>query len=390
MRIFHHLTTQKKTMFKYFFIFIIGLLLSSCTSVGELIENGQYDQAIRKGIQKLSKTPNDAVAKKNILKAHGLAHKKDLENLKSLREMEETTSSLEMIYKVYSKMKRRDLQLEQANVKTPILSRVPIREMQFAHDKMCANFADIAEEKMQKNNRLNYQNAYSNWNKALKYQCDITDLDSLMNVCISLGKSLVVLQLDVQKNVALPEKTKTNLENLSYINNNKLGKWIEFVNDYKLDQKIDYTVVCTFNQVAVSDNKQTVKKTEVKKQIIDRYETRKNADGKTQKVPVYITAKATLYQYTQEKNSTQGVYFEIIDNLKKTKLYQKQLVGKSEFNNKYTLAKGDLRALSKDQKKLIKRKKKAYPTNSYMITESGRQLKSVVERKVYQQRTLLE
>ena len=204
MKHFHHLTTQKKTMFKYFFIFIIGLLLSSCARVDELIENGQYDQAIRKGIQKLSKTPNDAVAKKNILKAHGLAQKKDLENLKSLREMEETTSSLEMIYKVYSKMKRRDLQLEQANVKTPILSRVPIREMQFAHDKMCSNFADISEEKMQTNDRLNYQNAYSNWNKALQYQCDITDLDSLMNVCVSLGKSLVVLQLDVQQNIALP------------------------------------------------------------------------------------------------------------------------------------------------------------------------------------------
>ena len=287
-------------------------------------------------------------------------------------------------------MKRRDLQLEQANVKTPILSRVPIREMQFAHDKMCSNFADISEEKMQTNDRLNYQNAYSNWNKALQYQCDITDLDSLMNVCVSLGKSLVVLQLDVQQNIALPEKTKTNLENLSYINNNRLGKWIEFVNDYKLDQKIDYTVVCTFNQVSVSDNKQTIKKTEIKKQIIDRYETRKTADGKTQKVAIYITVKATLYQYTQEKNSTQGVYFEIIDNLKKTKLYQKQLVGKSEFSNKYALVKGDLRALSKDQKKLIKRKKKAYPTNSYMITQSGRQLKSVVERKVYQQRTLLE
>jgi len=377
-------------MIKTLWLFCICFLIVACASVDELIESGQYDQAIKKGLQKLEKTPNDALTKKGVIKAYVLAQKRDFSSLESLRKMEESARSWEMIYNVYSKMSIRDEELETANIKPPINSMVPKEEMNFARDKLCTGYIDIAEEKMQKNTRAGYQEAYNNWNKLLKYKCNYNDLDSMMNICIKMGKAVAALQIDVQQGIALPEKTNRELKSLSYTRNSKLGKWIVFIDEYELDQKIDYTVICTYNQITISENKQSIKLTEVKKQIIDRYESRKNAEGKIQKYPVYITAVATLKRITQKKNSTQGVYFEIMDNSKQTKLYQKQLIGKYEYSYIYTEASGDLRALSSDQKKLLKTKKRAYPVNSYMVEKSGKQLKIVIENEIYKQRNFLK
>ncbi|GEM_PF-5936082 len=373
-------------MAKYLLFFLFLGCLGSCANVDELIENGQYDHAIHKGIQKLEKTPNDAVAQKNVIKAYQLAQKMDLADLRSFYELEESPATWEMIYNTYAKMKDRDRQLENANLSAPLAYHVPSGEMQNAQKNLCIAYTDLAEELMEKQTKIGYRQAYSKWQKTRQYNCEIDQLDSLISYCVSKGKVSVALQLDEQKGVSIPEKTRIDLSNLSFSRNNKLGMWVDYWTNYEIDQEINYTVLCTFNEITVSRNRESVVSTVAEKKIIDHYENKKNAEGKIERVPVYKIIKATIKKYTQRKASTQGVYFLIIDNEKGSTLYQKQLVARFSYVYNYSTASGDLRALSSKQKNALKRKKKPFPSNSFMVQRSGEKLVNLVSNEIYRQR----
>lgn len=372
---------------KFSWILLLLVLLVSCANVDDLIEAGRYEQAITKGIQKLEKTPNDPVIVNQILQAYQLANKRDLDRIVILKDLEESPSNWHRIYNLYKSMVDREQQIESAKIEIPEKIRAKISmELLESKEKTCLLYQNNAEQLMLNNVRTDYKKSYAIWNTLGKLNCGIENVDSLMSMCLQKGRAEVVVYLTNQRNVTIPYDTELKLTSFPYQSNNKLGPWINFSNNYRSSNRVDYTIQLTFNQVNVSHNKSSFSYQNEEKKVVDKYVYKTDENGKKTKTAVYKTVKVKVKRIKLEKSSSQGLLFTIIDNAKQRVVYEQQLVGKAYFEYTYGTYSGDARALTKSQQNLVKRKARAYPSNSSMIKSSGKDLYKRTYNLIYTQR----
>ena len=364
---------------------ILALLVISCASLDDLIESGKYDPAIEKGIKILERTPNDHTTQKQIEEAYQLANKEDQYRISLVESMESNAKNQERIYLFYLKMRNRANKVSQYGMNHQE------DEQKFAYhasdmkERMCRSYAIQAEDLMHQQTRASYQDAHASWTKVKQYRCGNSEVDSMLQVCLIEGKAKVVMQIIEQPGVGIPINTEHELQKLSF-SRNKLGPWVNYKNHYSAQDEIDYVIVVKFNQVQVSNNKTTSRVSNLEKQVITGYEKKKNSEGKIVSIPIYKTVKAKFTTYTQSKFSTQGALVMIQDHATGKVLFERQVVGKYNYQYKYYTYSGDKRALSSNQSKLLKKTKKSFPSNSYMTKQGGKKFAKKVENFVYSQR----
>ncbi|MGB0402445.1 MAG: hypothetical protein ACPGEG_00015 [Salibacteraceae bacterium] len=373
-------------------VFVISLivLVASCSSVDELIESGRYDEAINKGIRKVDKKPTDHSSLKQIEKAYRLAQAKDLSRVAILVQMEESVSGLESIYQYTVRMTDRAQKVATYDIGTSKETSQLLSTQISAQENLCKAIISEVEDLMETGLRGDYRSAYYNLDKVSKYGCEYPESDSLKRALLELGKATVALQIETQKGVVIPENTEKRLKSLPFDRNKKLGIWVDYRNTIDLNVMIDYTVITKFNQVQVTKPKTLTTSKSYDKKIIEKYEYKKREDGSTEKIPVYKTIKGVLKTHKQSKSSTQGALVYILDNNLGNVKFQKQLVGTYNFNHTYYTFTGDRRVLSTAQVKKLKIVKKSFPSNAYMVDNSGKKLVSVVSNQIYQKRNIFK
>ena len=363
-------------------------LAASCSSVDELIKSGRYDDAINKGLRKVEKTPNDHATLKQIEQAYRLAQSQDLKRIATLVQMEESVSSLEAIYKNTLKMSSRADRLAPLGIGS-LKEKSQILATQISvHENLCRALIMEVEDLAETGNKKDYQNAYYNLEKAYAYGCNYPERDSLKKTLLDLGKVTVAIQIETQPGVLIPENTVKRLTSIPFDRNGKLGIWVDYRNSLDLNVKIDYTIIAKFNQVQVTKPRTQTTSKSLEKNIIEKYEYRKREDGSTEKIPVYKTVKGVLKTHKQSKSSSQGALIYILDNNLGNVKFQNQLVGTYNFNHTYYTFTGDRRVLTSAQIKQLKTVKKSFPSNGYMIENSGKKLVNVISNQIYQKRGL--
>ena len=383
------------------FIYILATLLfiTSCKSIEKMVESGQYDKALRYGVDKLRGEENKKTKYvRGLEKAYAKLNDQDLREIKHL-ELSGRNNRYDRIVSIYQNMEDRQ------NYVMPLLPLISengylaeikitdytsiIHEASVAasehHYKRAIRHLNRAKEY---GDKIEARNAYDMFEDAQFYFSDYKDSYTLRQEAYELGQSrILVEQYTHGSNIAFDH----TLDIISQINVNRLNsKWEKFYLN-----EVENT---TYNYVATMEVIDILPGTE-RERLHTYVETNRVIDGE---VPMkdrsgnvitdtlgniiytdrYIDVTATINEIQREKIAQMNGRLVIVDALTNQHINSIPINVTHEFVDYACTFNGDERALSEPTNKRIKPNVAPFPSDYEITTTMAYAYKSAAEEKL--------
>ncbi len=380
---------------------LIIFILSSCNVSQKHLDKGEYDLAVKKSVKKLQKNNRNEKQLLVLEKAYPLAVQKDLEQIDYLN-LEARPDRWESIFKIYSNMKGRQQLVETV---TPL--SVGGRTIKFNHvnydqriveakNKAAKFFYNQGKELMVKDDRLAYRDAYGYFVKATTYDPTISDLDSLMLVCRNLGTTYAILIGANETVYKLNNDFMVNLIDQQVLDLN--SHWVQYFNKDSRNGNYDVNVYVVLRIADVSRGDIRENKRTESAKVKDGWEYKLDESGNVLTDSLGNKIKVTKYK---------SIFCDVIENIQhKTAhiegmieyedAYTKQIIrsfpiaADHYFEHVFSLANGDLDALSEKTKRSLGGKPVAFPSDIGMLWEANETLREVIGHSLWDNRHVLE
>ncbi|TCK68961.1 hypothetical protein DFQ05_0471 [Winogradskyella wandonensis] len=373
-------------------LFIFVLFLVSCGSkkkVERALTSGNYNEAIAKSIKKLSANKD---AKRNqdyilLLKdAYDKANERDISTVSKLK-ASNNPEYYKRIYETYIALDRRQ------NAVKPLLPlQVNGRDVFFktkdytkqtlaARDNVSDFFYEKGLDLLESDDKFQIREAYN----TLAYIEDINPnyekTRALMQEAHELGTAHVAVSIENQTNQVIPRRLEEALLDFDTYGLNQF--WTVY-HAYKGDS-LDYDYAMRLRLARINISPEQVREREVPRQreVKDGWQYKLDGNGNVMKDSLgndikedkIITVRARLFEYEQFKQA------EILADVTFTDLQNKQVLEQFNldsgfvFENFYARFRGDRRALTVDDRDLVRNRAIPFPTNEQMIFDAGEDLK---------------
>jgi len=386
--------------FIYFNLLLI-FILSSCNVAQKHLDKGEYDLAVKKSVKKLQKNSRNEKQVLILEKAYPLAVKRDLEKIDFMN-VEGRQDRWEAIFNIYSNMKNRQTLVETV---TPL--SVEGRTIKFQHvnydrriveakEKAAMFFFNQGKEKMVKDDRIEYRNAYDYFVRATTYNPEIYQMDSLMDVCRNLGTTYAIL-------VGVNE-TPFKLHNDFLVNliDQQIGDlnsfWVQYYNKNSRNGNYDVNVyiVLRIADVSRGDIKENTRTESAK--IKDGWEYKLDESGNFAtdslgnkiKVAKYKSIFCDVVENVQYKTAHIEGVIEYEDAYTKQIIRSFPIAADSRFEHVFSFANGDLDALSEQTRRSLGGKPVGYPSDMDMLWDANDILKGVIGQSLWENKHVLE
>ncbi len=382
-------------------VLVFVILLSACNSAKKVkkeISDGNYDHAIKLAVKNLRKGSSSKKQQEVVVlleDVYGKAVASDNRSLKRLKlDLKNNPSAIENIYETYVSLdKRQDLirpilPLHIKNEGRDAVFHFTDYTTELAKSKVSLSKYLYANAKrlLAGSNKENARKAYDD----LKYLDEINpnykNVNSLLQEAHFKGTNFVEVVLENQTNQIIPRKLEDDLLDFNSYGLDKFWTAYHTQKDNKIHY--DYQLALLFKQLDVSPEQIIEKQTPISKEIEDGFEyvlddnghVALDSLGNSIKVPKIVTVKANLFKVHQEK-ATHVAADVVLTNLH-TNQEMDTFPLESEFVFIHDFAEmdGDIRALNKDEKELIKLKEIPFPSNEQMIFDTGEDLKKKLKR----------
>jgi hypothetical protein len=363
---------MKKAFLQLFVCFTIWIF-AACNA-DKMYKRGNYADAFVNAIRTVERKPHDAhnldLAKKSHIK---LIEKED-EQLVILRDINTTQAAVRQV-EILEGMHERFERLKR--LPTPP-KNLPIRntagELQLAKATAAAKLTADADELMKEDHSLAAQRAFVLYQQAKILQPDLNDLDNRIERSREKGMIHILYRVENPRSIALPPQGLQAIENLRLDRLNR--EWLQFHEEYDPLQNYEYVVTLFIDDSFVSSNRRETKTIEESKEITTGFTTKKNADGKEEKVPIKEEVKAKINVTEQSKEAWVRANIEISQTFNGNVVAQRQITGNENFKHEHGTFKGSEAALSEKSQKIIKAKAIEYPANQAMTISACRDLGS--------------
>ena len=384
-------------------IILIGVVLfvSSCNISRKQLQRGQYDLAVNTAVVKLQRKPTKEKEILVLEEAFPKAVEKDKDRIKYLH-TEGKPDRWEEIFQIYSHMKAR-----QSMVKTVTPLKLPGRTINFSYSdydkliveakrKAAAYFYAHAKKLMQQNDRFAYRQAFDELVKTKNYVSTYSDVETLLIQCKDLGTTHALL---IAVNSTIYKLSNDFMVNLIDHQTGDLNSmWVMY--HTKDDKKGNYNVnIEVILEVAdVSANDIRVKRRTETKEVKDGWDyvldeegnVKKDTLGNPIKVPRYKIIRCDVIETIQFKEAHVGGEIKYI-NTENSQVIRSFPIGADHvFEWVYTVANGDLDALSPETRKRLGNRPVPYPSDIDMLWGANETLRNVIINSIHSNRRILE
>lgn len=379
-------------MKKITLLLVLLVLASSCVTkkgVARALTSGNYNEAITDAISKLKANKN---AKRNqefilLLKdAYDKANTRDLDAIARLK-ASKNPEYYKRIYETYNAITQRQ------NAVKPLLPlRYKEREVFFAQkdynsntvkarDNVSSHYYNKGISLLENNDKALIREAYNTLSYIEKINPNYKQTRQLMQEAHARGTAHIIVSIENQTNQIIPARLEDALLDFDTYGLNQF--WAEY-HAYSNDSiNYDYAMQLQLARIIISPEQ--VKEREIlrEQRIKDGWQYQLDSNGNVAKDSLgndikedkFINARARLFEFSQFKEAQILANVVFTDVKEQQTLEQFNIDSGFIFENFYARFRGDRRALTLEDRDLIRLEAIPFPSNEQMIFDTGEDLK---------------
>ena len=231
--------TQKYFQSNLLYIFVLALLAGACASPDNLVENGNYDQAVAVAVKRLAgKKKKKAKLVRALEEGFAKANQRDLQTADRLK-AEGNAANWARINDIYRGIRKRQ---ERVQPLLPLIDQHGLKaSFRFVRvdglereskEKAAEYYYNYSRELLveaQSGDKMAARRAYKELDKIDRYYQSYKDKNHLKRLARDLGTSYVHFRMDNNAPVILPVGFQNEIEQLSMRDLNTFWKEISFV-----------------------------------------------------------------------------------------------------------------------------------------------------------------
>ncbi len=382
---------------KQFLILVTFLLLVACGKkiTQNAINSGDYDQAIETATQALRNNKDKKSKKPYVFmleEAFAKAVERDLASLEYLKK-ENNPANAEQIYTIYYNLQQREqlikplLPLYLSENRTARFDFTNYSTQLVQSKKELVNYLYVNSMRLSlSSSKEDARKAYDDLNFIEKLQPDFKDLASLKDKALQKGTDYVLVKIDNQTNMIIPQQLQNQLLDFSTYGLDEF--WVVYHSKPEQNYKYDYTYFVNFREISISPEQMREKEFAVEREVQDgvkrSYDSNGNVilddKGNAVMIPNIILAKALIQEVNLQKTCSVTAKVDFV------KTSDNQLINSFPLNSTFVFQdiaakyRGDIRAVDPNYTQYINRRLPGFPTNAQMLIDSGEELKANLKR----------
>ena len=374
------------------------MIFTSCRSIDKMIESGNYDQALRYGVDKLRGEKNKKTKfVKGLEKAYVKLNKIDLDKIAHLK-LNENKNSMNRVVDIYQKMEDRQ------NYIYPLLPL--ISEDGYPATFKIRNFASIKNKSMKAASEVHYQyaldyltraknhgdkvaarKAYSEFSEATYYFDSYKDSYNLKRDAYEQGQTNILIEPYVSGSNAAFYHTGEIISQLQISKLNTTWKKY-FTEDH--GQNIDYVATIEVAEIVPGKERERFNSFTNTKEVSDGKKPHKAKNGVIVKDTmgniIYkekkIVVSANVEELIREKTAWMSGKVVIIDAKNNRHINTIPINVTYIFEDYSCIFRGDKRALTNEYNKRIKENCAPFPTDYDMTTNLAYEYKIAAQKSI--------
>jgi hypothetical protein len=377
-----------------FYLFSIVFFLSSCTSIGKLVDAGQYDEAISVAVQKLrGKKKKKTEHVEYLEKAFNKVTEQDLNEIEFLKDQNKP-DNWDRIHGILRGIERRQNQVQPL---LPLISEdgyqarfnfVRVEPMLIEAEQNSATYhyneGKRLLDRAEQGDKIAAKRAYEEFQSIDLHFKHFKDKDMLKERALQLGMINVLIEVRNEADVVLPddfaqELTRIDIRQLE-------DMWTRYYTQDPGNLNFDYLAAIIIDRLDVSPEKEKEVYYIDEKEIKDGFEyvldkngnVMKDSLGNDIKVDKYTKIRAEifeLYRYKAAIVSGKVVY----KDLRTSELVSSRPVNvEAVFESYASKFSGDKRALSDRTKGRLRNQPQPFPSDYDLTMQAAENLKDIL------------
>jgi len=376
---------------------LVVLVISSCTSVKNLVESGNYEEAVEVAQRRLTgkekKNPKYVAALETALNR---ANEKDVDRAEFLRKA--ANPDWVRIHAIYDNLKRRQDALR------PLLPLVDKngRKANFRFvrvEGLVLDAADKAAEQVYQEALVNLhagrqgdksaaRAAYHDFERTERYQRAYRDSYVLSQEAEQLGKVYITVDVANESQAYLPRGFEDELLRLRTDDMN--DRWRIFDLQPRNDRDYDYRGRIVIRDIAVSPERISERSYVDEREVVDGEEYVLDDNGNVAKDSLgnditrqrRLIVRAEIVEVLQQKSAVVTGSMQLYELHRQRLVDEEDITAEAVFENYASTFRGDRRALSPDSRRRIGNRPQNFPTDEALLLDAATLLKPQLRERL--------
>ncbi len=347
-----------KTNFPILFLISCFILSIGCKSGKKAYQKGNYEDAVYEALDRLKKAPNNNRAREALQQAYPTLTRFYESNINQLS-LSNDPMRWEDIYGMYETLQ----DIHQEVQRTPAAQSVVMAknyssELESTKQQIIKVRFDLGKAELAKGYRENAKLAYDHFFRVYELDPQRGDAEDLMYEAQKLA-TIYIEVMPIPSHLRTFELSSQFFENqiVEFVRNETPNPFVQFVTSKEVKQnriKPNHRLTLAFDDFVVGQGyeKETVLERSKDSVVVG------TATVKDTTVNTYATVKAKVHKFVRTIKSSGQLNLNIQDLSTKATLTQRKFPGTYSYTDQWGFFNGDKRALTKDDKELIKRNKR--------------------------------
>lgn len=370
----------------------VFLLFASCSSKKQIeksLHSGNYDQAIQEALKKLETNKNKERKQDYIFMLQNAfikAEERDLQNIDHLKK-DGNPEQYNTIYNLYLKLNSR-----QETIK-PVLplyignkpvrfdlkdySMAIVQSRQAVSDHMYRS----GQQLLKSGNKQDIKEAFNKFEYIDRINPNYKEVRNLMQQAHHLGTDYVIVTIENQTDQVIPRRLEDDLLNFDTYGLDQF--WTVYHASQDPGLHYDYAMALQLKRINISPEQLNEKQMLRERQIVDGWKYEKDSKGNVVKdslgndikIDNIINVKARYFEFRQFKSTQVLADVVYIDLSTNQTLDVFPIASEFVFEHIYATIQGDERALSQQDRNLLRNRRVPFPSNEDMVYDTGEDLK---------------
>ncbi len=383
-------------MRKIIYLLLTATFLYSCASSSKRLDKGDYDAAMQISAKKIMKDPGKFEEVDVFNDAYKLANHKDKAEIDRLKNIGDP-ANWGKIYNLYGNLKRRqDLAATLPPVGINYDETNYLADIENAKTQATVYAYEKGNELLLTNDRFKARQAHAYFLEAKKYTPNYNDVDDKIAQALLIGTTNVYFKIEDNAQLVAPKAMMDNVQNIEV--NDLDGNWINYdayIDNAKL---YHYSIILSLDLIEVTPEELKETTTVETKEVEDGFDYVLDANGNVTKdslgndikIKKYKTISCTVNRYQQKKAARITGSMNYYDNLTESKLKVEPIVSDALFEHFYTVAVGNLDALTPETRKELSTQAVPFPPSEALIIQAGEVMKVMAKEAIVANKSLVK
>ncbi|WP_255593084.1 hypothetical protein [Mesoflavibacter sp. SCSIO 43206] len=383
-------------------ITVLFLALSSCVGrkqIEKQLNTGNYDQAINNALKKLETNKNAKRKQDYVLMLRDAYYKVVEDNHYRINQLKQDGNPeyYETIYNLYTRLNSR-----QNSIKSVLPLQINGKTIKFKFNNYTSDIIDYkskvsdykysqAIQLLSTSDKYNAREAYGLLEDIERINPNFKDVRSLMDQAHFKGTDFVIVSIKNETNQIVPTRLEEELLDFDTYGLND-NFWTLYHANASAEINYDYAMQLQLKRINISPEHFYEKEYVREAEIVDGWEyvldengnVAKDSSGNDIKQDKIVRVLARLSEVQQVK-STQVIGQVVFTDLKQNQVLESfPIDSEFIFENFYGRFRGDRRALSDDDKRLLGNRAVPFPTNEQMVYDTNEDLKQKLKSIIKQ------